>query len=374
MLKIGIVGCGYWGAKHIRSLFEMGECEVVACDQDTRRLHDIARRYPSIATTDRFEDLLNPDVAGLIIATPISTHYTLARAALRSGRDVLVEKPLTNDLVQAAELVNLAERENAVLMVGHTFIYNPAVGAVRQLISSGELGDICYIDSARLNLGLVQKDANVLWDLAPHDLSIILYLLGMDPTVISARGAAHLDHRTHDNAYLDLTFPNGTLAHIHVSWLEPCKVRRITIVGSRKMVVYDDIALTEKVWLYDRRVTRSHHTDKYDDFHLSYHYGNTTILHIPDDEPLQVEQREFLSCIEERRRPVSGSFLGLRVVTLLEAAQYSLRTGGERVAVGKLLTSDEADLRPRIQEMLAGRLSPGVESGDNNHPLTSQRS
>lgn len=350
--KIGIVGCGYWGAKHVRSLHELGICDLVACDSNRELLMNLQRKYPSVATTDRYQDLLDSDVAGIIVATPMATHFDLARQCLLHGKDVLVEKPLTTNARQAEELVETAERRRAVLMVGHTFVYNPAVEAVLELISSGELGDIYYLDSARLNLGLFQHDANVMWDLAPHDLSILLYLLGQAPTHISARGAAHVNRKVHDNAHLDLTFPGGTAAHVHVSWLEPCKMRRTTVVGNRKMVVYDDVAPAEKVWVFDKGITLDYHTDSYDDFHLSYRCGNTTILHTSSDEPLQIEQRHFVECIQERWRPKSDGFAGMQVVKLLECAQRSLDLGGGFVEVGPLIACPDPHLGAGTEQIV----------------------
>ena len=337
MTTIGVVGCGYWGAKHLRSLHELGCGQVVACDSAGDRLTDVQRRYPSVTTTRRFDDLLDTNVDAIIIATPISTHFDLARRALLDGRDVLVEKPLAASAEQAEELVEIAEQNRAVLMVGHTYVYNPAVDAVLASIASGDLGDIYYVDLARLNLGLFQHDANVLWDLAPHDLSMLLYLLEQSPVEISAHGAAHVNRRVHDNVHLDLIFSGGTGAHVHVSWLEPCKIRRVTVVGARKMIVYDDVAPTEKVWIYDRGVSFQHDPDTSDDFNLSYRRGDTTILSTPADEPLQIEQKHFLDCIKERRRPKSDGFAGLEVVTLLECAQRSLDHEGIPIRVRDLM-------------------------------------
>jgi predicted dehydrogenase len=354
---IGVVGCGYWGAKHIRSLHDLGKSEVVACDLDPDLLEKIHRKYRSVSTTSSFQDLLESDVDGVIVATPMSTHYDLARKALLHGKDVLVEKPLATSVQQAYELVELAESKRAVLMTGHTFRYNPAVQAVAELVSSGELGEIHYVTSSRLNLGLFQHDANVLWDLAPHDLSILLYWLGEFPIRISAHGAAHVNRRVHDNVHIDLTFPSGTAAHVHLSWLEPSKVRRATVVGTQKMVVYDDVALTEKVWVFDKGVNLHHVTDNYDDFHLSYRWGNTTILHTAPDEPLQLEQRDFIDCITERRRPLSDGFAGLQVVELLELAQKSLVRDGIALNVGGLVDVADGPLGSGHDRVLSARHS-----------------
>ena len=371
--KIGIVGCGYWGAKHVRSLQELGTCEIVACDSNPLLIAALQRSYPSVSTSERYQDLLRADVAGVIIATPVSTHFELARQFLLHGKDVLVEKPLTANADQAEILVEIAERSAAVLMVGHTYVYNPAIEAVRNLIANGDLGDIYYLDLSRLNLGLFQHDANVLWDLAPHDLSILLFLLKEAPSVVSARGAAHVNQKVHDNAHLDLTFPSGTRAHVHVSWLEPCKVRRATVVGTRKMVVCDDVAPSDKVWLYDKGITVRYQTDSFDDFHLSYRYGNTTILRTAPDEPLQLEQRHFVDCIKERRRPRSDGFTGAQVVRLLERAQQSLERQGTQVEIERLIECTDPRLGTGLEQIISARLAHAGHSNGVAQDLVGDR-
>lgn len=354
--RIGIVGCGYWGAKHVRCLHELGSCEIIACDSDPRLVAALQRTYPTISTTERYQDLLGADIDGVIIATPMSTHFELARQFLLGGKDVLVEKPLTTRVDQAELLVEIAERRQAVLMVGHTFVYNPAIEAVSALIANGDLGDIYYVDLARLNLGLFQHDANVLWDLAPHDLSILVFLLREAPTVVSARGAAHVNQKVHDNVHLDLAFRSGTHAHVHVSWLEPCKVRRATVVGTRKMVVCDDVAPSDKVWVYDKGITLRYQTDSFDDFHLSYRYGNTTILRTATEEPLQLEQRHFLECVKERHRPRSDGFAGAQVVRLLDSAQQSLERDGRPVEYRSTVDCSDPRLGAGLEQIIEARL------------------
>src|SRR5579884_2155538 len=354
-MKIGVIGCGYWGAKHIRSLLELGLCDVLACDSDATTLANVRRMYPGIATASTLQDLLQADVTGVIVATPIPSHFDIARQCLVSGKDVLVEKPLTMDLGQAEALVEIAERRRAVLMVGHTFLYHPAVEAVHGLITGDELGDIFYIDTARLNLGLFQPETNVLWDLAPHDLSILLYLLGQTPVSVSARGGAHVDPRVHDNVYVDLVFPGSTTAHVHVSWLEPRKIRRVTVIGARKIVVYDDISPIDKVWVYDKGIAIEREPEEPDGHHLSYRHGDTTILHTAADEPLKVEQRHFIECIKERRRPKTDGFAGLQIVKLLARAQRSLDAGGEPTSVGELISLPDPHLGAGLERITALR-------------------
>jgi len=268
----------------------------------------------------------------VVIATPVSTHYRLAREALLAGKDVLVEKPLTDNAAQALELCRLAELHGRVLMVGHTFLYHPAVEYLKMLIEKGALGRIYYADAARLNLGLFQPDTDVIWDLAPHDLSILLYVLGAAPTSLCARGVSHVGAaKQMDVAFLDLMFPGSILGNLRVSWLDPVKVRRVTLVGSDRMVVFNDVAGSEKVRLYDRGVTVPHQTDDFRDFHLSYRYGDVTLPYIRDVEPLKAECQHFVDCISTRERPRSDGWSGYQVVQLLEAAHDSLRANGGHV-------------------------------------------
>jgi predicted dehydrogenase len=267
-------------------------------------------------------------VDGVIVATPVSTHFRLAWDALRHGKHVLVEKPLARTRAECQALIDLARSRGLALMVGHTFEYNPAVEALKNMIDNGELGRIYYAYGLRTNLGIFQKDINVLWDLAPHDISIMLYLLGQAPVSVSAVGEAYVQPGIQDVAHMTLNFPNQIQAHIHVSWLDPCKVRRITIVGSKKMVVYDDVEPLEKLKVYDKGVDKPEHTDTYGEFQLSYRYGNITIPTIPAHEPLKMECAHFADCILHDRSPRSDGLSGLRVVKVLESAQISLLNGG----------------------------------------------
>ena len=246
MVNIGVVGCGYWGPKHIRVCHELAEANLTAvCDLDENRLQQVRNQYPYLEVFLNFKEFLQNSVDAVVIATPVNTHFQLAREALLCGKHVLIEKPITASSQEAAELIELAEKQSLVLMVGHTYEYSPAVEFLREIVSSGELGDIYSIDADRLNLGLYRRDVNVLWDLAPHDISIMLSVLNEDPVAVSAQGTHHVDPSICDIAYLEIVFNNGTLGHIHVSWLHPRKIREITIVGSRKMAVYDDVSETE---------------------------------------------------------------------------------------------------------------------------------
>jgi predicted dehydrogenase len=333
-VKVGVVGIGYWGPKIVRNLYELPDADLqYAVDLDSARLARVAAQYPTVRTTQSLDDLLASEVEAVVLSTPIRSHYALAKRALLAGKHVLVEKPLTANSDQALELVQLAERLGLLLMVGHTFEYNPAVRLLREIVASGEIGEIYYVDAARLNLGRFQTDINVLWDLAPHDISILLYVLQCEPTAVSARGFASVNPAVHDVAYVEARFPNRIHAHLHVSWLDPCKVRRVTIVGSKKMVVYNDVQEAEKIRIYDKGVTRPYETDRFQDFHLTYRYGDLKVPYIPHEEPLRNQCAHFLSCIQTGTSPQSDGRIGLKVVRILEQADRSLQNGGMRESV-----------------------------------------
>jgi predicted dehydrogenase len=343
MINIGIIGCGYWGPKHLRNFYELPEANVACvCDLEEDKLRQVRAQYPSVATTTRYGDLLGDSVDAIVVATPAKTHYRLARQALLYNKHVLIEKPITTSSLEALELIELADRRNLVLMVGHTYEYHPAVDYLRQLIKNGELGEIYGIDSDRLNLGLVRPDVNVLWDLAPHDTCIVLSLLDKEPLAVSARGTYHIDPGLCDVAYIELLFPNGTMAHIHVSWLDPRKVRQTTIVGSKKMAIYDDVQETEKIHIYDKGLALSADANGFSSWPLRYRYGDVRIPYINSTEPLRVECGHFLSCIKEGKRPRSDGWAGLRVVQILEAADRSLLNGGHREKLPPLTTMVES--------------------------------
>jgi predicted dehydrogenase len=333
MIKAGVIGCGYWGPKLARNLDEMPDVDLQwACDLSDERLAHMHELYPDTRCTTDYRQVLESDADAVVIATPISTHYRLAQEALAAGKHVLVEKPITASAAESECLVAEADRLNRVLMVGHTFEYNPAVEAVKEIVSSGELGDIYYINATRVNLGLFQPDINVVWDLAPHDVSILLYVLGMTPETASARGNAYVqrDKGIHDVAYLSLFFPNGVMADVRVSWLDPCKIRRYTIVGSEKMLVYDDTASDDKIVLYDKGVDIPPYSDTEEEFHLSYRQGDGVTYPIQWEEPLRKECQHLVDCIQQHKEPRSSGRVGLEVVRVLEAAQKSLLNGGQR--------------------------------------------
>jgi len=276
MLKVGVIGLGYWGPKLARNFHELPEARLEwGCDLDQSRLDHIRGLYPEVRTTRDYREVLASDVDAVCIATPVRTHYSLAMEALRAGKHVFVEKPLAACVRQAEEIIAEGDRQRRTVMVGHTFVYNPAVIAMKEIIASGGLGEVYFINATRVNLGLFQSDINVAWDLAPHDISILLFVLGMEPVTVSARGETYVQRSKglHDVAYLSLNFPNGVLADIRVSWLDPCKIRRYTVVGSQKMLVYDDIEPDNKILIYDKGVELPPYSDTEAEFHLSYRNG-----------------------------------------------------------------------------------------------------
>jgi predicted dehydrogenase len=332
MVNVSIVGCGYWGPKHVRNFHELpGANLTMVCDLQEDRLKQIKKQYFYVATTISYEELLQDSTDAIVIATPVSTHYTLAKEALLHDKHVMVEKPITCNSQEAAELIEIAAKRKLVLMVGHIYDYHPAVNFLGELVRSGQLGEIYSIDAARLNLGLFQPDVNVLWDLAPHDVCIVLSLMGKEPVAVSARGKGHIDPGICDVAHLDLMFTNGTSAHLHVSWLDPRKVRQTTVVGSKKMAVYDDISENEKIRIYDKGLAITGDDNGAAIWPPNYRYGDVTIPFISNAEPLKLECDHFIQCITESKQPTSDGLAGLRVVNILEAANKSLMNGGNRV-------------------------------------------
>lgn len=328
MIGIGVIGAGYWGPKHVRNFNELpGTRTTMVSDLDANRLSMIQLQYPGIRTTTDFRQLLaSPDVDAAVVVTPVSTHARLAGEALQAGKHVLVEKPLAASALEAEHLIQLAREHHRVLMVGHTFLYNPAVLALRDLVHDGVLGEIFYVDAQRLNLGLFQRDINVLWDLAPHDISILLYVLGAQPLAVGATGKAYVQPGIEDVAYLQLGFPQGVSASVHVSWLDPNKVRQITVVGSKRMAVYDDVATLDKIRVYDKGVDVPAPTSSFGEFQLSYRHGEIRIPHVASTEPLRLECQHFLDCIQHGSQPLSDGAQGLNVVRVLETAQAALKT------------------------------------------------
>lgn len=333
VLNVAVVGCGFWGPNLIRNFKGLSECRLPSvCDLDTDRLAHIRQLYPDVTTTTNFEDLLSrADLDAVAIATPVWLHFDLAKKSLLAGKHVLIEKPMASSSAQCEELIRLASSRNLTLMVGHTFIYASAVRKIKQIVDAGDIGEIYYIGSRRLNMGLFQKDINVAWDLAPHDLSIILYLLNETPVSVNCQGKAHVLPRIEDVTNMVLNFPNGGFATIWSSWLDPNKVREMIIVGSKKMIVYDDIEPLEKIKIYDKRVETPPHYNTFAEFQYSYHYGDMYCPYIKHEEPLKLECQHFLQCIRKGTTPETSGVEGLRVVQILEAASASLRMGGAKI-------------------------------------------
>jgi predicted dehydrogenase len=331
-MSVGVIGAGYWGPNIIRNLVENRRCKsVYVCDLDRARLDRVGSRYPLAGTTTDFQDLLDDKaVEAVFIATPLSAHFPLAERALAAGKHVFVEKPFARTTAEAQTLINMAEERGLTIMPGHTFEYSAAVVKIGELIHGGELGQIYYISSSRVNLGIHQKDVSVVWDLAPHDLSMIFSWLGEYPIHVSAMGRDYVQPGLPDVAFIDLLFGSGVLAHVQVSWLSPSKLRNTTIVGSRKMVVYDDTANLEKVKLYDKGV-KFKDPETFGEYQLSYRSGDLISPKIDSYEPLQAEMDDFLRAIQEGTKPRVDGYSGLRVVRVLEAAQQSLENGGEAV-------------------------------------------
>jgi predicted dehydrogenase len=333
MLNVAVVGCGYWGPNLARNLNATADCQVRAvCDADPARLTHMTGLYPNVEVCGSFDELLGrPNIDAVVIATPTRLHYSMARKALESGRHVLVEKPMASSTGECEELLELAQTKNLVLMVGHTFVYSPTVRKIREIVHHGDLGELQYVSSRRLNLGLFQTDINVAWDLAPHDISIILYILGEAPVGVNCQGKAHVTAGIEDVTNMTLTFPNGTFALIHNSWLDPNKVRQMTFVGKRRMLAYDDIEPLEKIRIYDKRVEVPPHYDSFAEFHFSYHHGDMYSPFVKQVESLSLECQHFVDCIHTGAKPESGGLEGLQVVQVLEAASKSLMNGGGRV-------------------------------------------
>jgi len=334
-MKVAVIGCGYWGPNLIRNFVQSNMIEeLTCCDLDQKRLDRMKSLYPSVKLALNYKELLQkPDLDSVAIATPVKTHYPIAKDFLSEGKHVFIEKPLTHSFDTALELVKLAEEKHKVLMVGHTFEYTAAVNKIKDIVKSGELGKILYISCTRVNLGLFQPDINVIWDLAPHDISIILYILGEAPVSVNSQGKAHFKDGIEDVATTTLNFKDDVIAFIHNSWLDPNKIRRTTIVGTRKMLVYDDIESQEKIKIFDKGVDVPPYYDTFEEFHLSYRYGDIHSPRIEDYEPLRKECDHFITCIQNGVSPLSDGYSGLRVVSILEAASKSLRLSGKSVQI-----------------------------------------
>jgi predicted dehydrogenase len=327
-VRVAAVGCGYWGPNVIRNLDAVAGFDLRwVCDADPERLRTVAARHPAARATTDLDDLFgDAAVDAIYLATPVSSHYDLARRALLQGKHVLIEKPLATTVERAAELAELAAARHLTLMVGHTFVFSPPVRKVKELLDSGSIGPIYYVETTRVNLGLFQKDVSVLWDLGPHDVSILIYWLGEVPTQVSARGRSYLGEALEDVAFLTLEFPSGILAQVQISWLAPSKLRRTSVIGRQKMIVYDDLEPVEKVKVYDRGVDRQ--PASFGEFQLTYRSGDILSPRLDTTEPLYLECAHFLECIREGRVPDASPQSGVDVVRVIQAAERSLRCQG----------------------------------------------
>ena len=334
-IKVGVVGCGYWGPNLIRNFRSLAGCQLKAmCDLKQARLTHLKSLYPEVeAVTDYQQMLEGMDLDAVAVATAVKLHFPMAKAALLAGKHTFIEKPMATSAEQCEELIDIARQKGLVLMVGHTFLFSPVVRKIKDIVDNGDIGEIRYICARRLNLGLYQKDINVTWDLAPHDISIILSIIGEQPVTVNCQGSAHVTPGIEDVTSLCLTFRDQRTAIIQSSWLDPRKVREMTIVGSKKMIVYDDVEPLEKIRIFDARVERPRHYDTFGEFQYAYHYGDIHIPYVKQEEPLKTECQHFIDSIRDGTVPLTDGEQGLEMIRILEASSESLRQGGAPVAI-----------------------------------------
>lgn len=331
MVKVAVIGYGYWGPNLVRNFQEMENCQVAVCDADESRLAKARLKHSTIGVTADYGALLKDShIDAVIIATPISTHYKLARKALESGKHVLVEKPLASTVSEAESLVEIAAKRSLTLMVDHTFVYTGAVRKMKEIIDRGEIGDPYYFDSVRINLGLIQRDVNVLWDLAPHDIAILGHLMSEAPVAVCANGGSHLGNGVENVAYLSVYFNSGFIAHFHNNWLAPVKIRTLIVGGSKKMILYDDMNVSEKVKVYDRGVDVTQPEFRRDAL-IGYRLGDMWAPRLDTTEALGLVAAEFIECIVTKRQPITDGLSGLNVVKILEASEMSIKRRGREV-------------------------------------------
>jgi predicted dehydrogenase len=332
-IKVGVAGCGYWGPNLIRNFRALPDCKLkMMCDLNTARLKHLKSVYPEVQGGTDYQQMLDGNnLDAVVIATNVKSHFPMAKAALLAGKHTFVEKPLASSVEQCEELVEIAQKNGLILMTGHTFLYSPVIRKIKEIVEKGDIGEIRYISARRLNLGLFQKDINVAWDLAPHDLSIILSIMGELPVAVNCRGSAHITPGIEDVTTMCLTFSRQRSATVQSSWLDPRKVREMTIVGSKRMIVYDDLAPLEKIRVFDTRVERPPHYDTFGEFQYAYHYGDMYAPYIKQEEPLKTECQHFLDCIKTGATPTSCGTRGTELVRILEASSESLKLGGAPV-------------------------------------------
>jgi predicted dehydrogenase len=333
-MKVAVIGVGYWGPNLIRNFLSLDEVEnVIACDHDASQLGKIARKFPGIETTSNYADVINrTDIEIVAIATPVSTHFEIAKRALLAGKHCWIEKPMTASVAEAEELNEIAEKNNLKIFVDHTFIYTGAVRKMKEIITSGRLGEIYYFDSVRVNLGLFQHDVNVIWDLAPHDLSIMDYLLERKPLAVSAIGSCHVGNGLEDIAYLTLEFENNLIAHFHVNWLAPVKIRKTLIGGTKSMIVFDDMETSEKIKIYDKGIEINNREGVYETL-VQYRTGDMLSPKIDQTEALALGTRDFVDSVINDRKPLTDGVAGLNVVRILEASTLSIQKRGQLIEI-----------------------------------------
>lgn len=335
MLKLGIIGYGYWGPNILRNFMGTPGVSVVAvCDVEDKARSHVKRNYPDMHVAHDCNEILDStEIDAVAIITPVSTHYDLAKRALQNGKHIFIEKPFTSNQAQAEELINIAEQKHLTIMVDHTFLFCGAVKKIKQLIDEDVLGELYYFDSIRINLGLFQKDVNVIWDLAPHDLSIMNHIIGKKPTAVSATGMSHFNDDIENVAYITVYFPGNCIAHFNVSWLSPVKIRTTLIGGNKKMIVWNDLVADEKIRVYDRGVENGHGgcREKMQRMMTSYRIGDMWCPKVENIEALKAEAEYFVECVDQNKRPVNDGAAGLEVVNMIEASVRSMKNGGEVV-------------------------------------------
>lgn len=332
-INVGIIGCGYWGPNFVRNFAQMkGVAVKYVCDLDRNRMAHIKKSYPEIKTTQNYFDIINDqEVNAVVVATAANAHYRIAKDALLNDLNILVEKPIATNIKEAEELVEIAKQRNKILMVGHTFEYNPGIRKLKEIVDSGQLGRIYYLYSRRTNLGPIRKDVNAMWDLAPHDISIFNYLLGVLPLSVRASGERYLAHDLYDVCFISLDFPDNVLAHLHVSWLDPKKVREIVVVGSKKMAFFDDLNINTPISVYDKSAVKKRFKQEYDsfeEFQMIVKNGSVRTPKIKKAEPLKLECRHFIDCIQKRSACLTDGQDGLAVLGVLTAIEKSLSKDG----------------------------------------------
>jgi len=357
--NVAVIGCGYWGPNLIRNFRSLPDCNLVAiCDTKQERLSHMRNMYPGTKVTSDYREVIeDPDIHAIAVATPVNSHYDLANEALLAGKHTFIEKPMALSSAECRELVELGENKNLTVMVGHTFVYSTPVMKIKEIVDHGDIGELLYISSQRLNLGLFQKDINVAWDLAPHDVSIILFVMGHAPSSVNCQGKEHMHSGVEGVTNMSLNFSNGGFATVQSSWLDPNKVRRMTFVGTKRMILYDDNEPLEKIKIYDKRVEVPPHYDTFAEFQYAYHYGDMYAPYLNQVEPLKVQCQHFLDCIRTGEKPLSSGMEGLQVVQILEAASESLRMGGAKVDIDYATEVDHGVTTRKVNVRRAGKHS-----------------